>query len=267
MHIRAGILCQLIDGQLNKDHLLEIIYWSGWTDQLKAVYNIYKILELYKLDPTLYYKPIADYNLSNYFGQHTNLATKYLELVPPEIICYYFHEVYFIDIPYITIGNPAKGWNKQTLGHIQENKAVEIFNQIYGYEIASIGRQSYKIPGTNITISGRPDGYIKSSPGGIFDDFILEIKYSRNKRQDDYQIRKNKVQMASYCKTFNKSVMLIVYSKNTYNVFRYLKNMLNKFWDKEILPKLHTQYPKLFERLCISSPEDIPKYLSSVSKT
>lgn len=251
MQIRAGIIHPISYGKLSKLHKNEILYWSGHSKIIEVLMQIYTILTL---NEEGYVAPV-DFCLDTYFGEYTYLAEKYLSDVSDNIIAYYFYEYQCV-----MIENPISVWSKNTIGHQEERNTLDKFNNIYGYTIDSVRRREYTIPGTNITISGTPDGIVTQSPGHIFDGYLVEIKYQNNKFTDF--ILRNKCQISAYAKIFKKPVMLIILSNRKYQVFKYSLETLERFWEKEILPKLLINIREIHENLLITDPHDIPKYLT-----
>lgn len=252
IHIRAGIIYNIANSRIGKQHVSEIFYWSNDPKLVASMKIIYDILS-FTDEPN--YKAPVDFNYLEYFKDGKDLAKKYLAEVSINLIAYYFLEFNRFEC----IKNPIVQWNKNTRGHSEEKNAIFRFNNVYGYKIVPVNRGTHTIAGTNLIISGTPDGIIKSSPGGIFDDHIVEIKYQSNMSEICKQ--RNKYQVCSYSKIFGKPVVLIIYSGNKYLVYRYTIESLEKFWNKEILPKLSNGIKKIEQYVKISTPQDIGKYL------
>jgi hypothetical protein len=266
IHLRAGIIYAIANGRINKSHLEEILHWSKYTKVIESLYRVYQIQQI---ETVGMYRAPVDFDVKEQFGDHFELVKKYLDIISIHIIAYYFYEYC-----YVVLENPIIAWSKNTRGHQEEQNTLSRFNDVYGYSITTIKRKEYIIPGTDIMISGTPDGEVQNSPGGIFDGYLVEIKYQNNK-SNDYVVR-NKCQIAAYSKIFNKSVMLIVFSNdyfqgnshngsNHYNVYRYTKETLSKFWESDVVPKLISNINKIKNNLFIVDPSEIPKYLAYIS--
>ena len=246
IRLRAGILYNIANSILKKQHISEIFYWSNNPKYILSMQMINDILEI---DKDINYIPPVDFDYEHYFEDFSVL--KYLDDVSINVLAYYFLEY----CKFEKIENPILQWKTNTRGQAEEKAAIYRFNNVYGYTINPIKRSEYKIPNTNIIISGTPDGIIMSSPGGIFDGYLVEIKYQTKINND-----RNKFQIASYCKIFNKPVMLIIYSVNKYKIFHYTVETLNRMWNKYVLPGLLKNIEIIKENVIIKKPQDIIKY-------
>lgn len=252
IHLRAGIIYAIANNKFGKSHLDEILYWSKHMKLIEALFRVHQIQQI--KDVGMYRAPV-DFSVENHFDSQYSQVSEYLKNISIHIIAYYFYEY-----RYVVLDNPVIAWSKNTKGHKEEQNTLNRFNNVYGYNITTIKRKEYTIPGTNIVISGTPDGEIVNSPGGIFDGYLLEIKYQNNKSNDC--VNRNKCQIAAYSKIFGKSVMLIVYNNNQYNVYKYTKETLSKYWSYDVEPKLISNVDKIRSNIFIVKPSDIPKYLS-----
>jgi len=254
IRIRAGIIYNIVNLQITKQHANEIFYWSNNPEFVTIMGMINDILSM-----DVCYPPPVDFEYLRYFVGYESIAKQYLKDVDLGTIAYYFLEYQKFE----KIENPISQWRVNTKGQTEEKNAIYRFNKVYGFTISSIKRGDYMIEGTNIVISGTPDGIITSSPGGIFDGYLVEIKY-QTRTNDKTKIR-NKYQISSYCKIFNKPVMLIVFLNNKYNVYHFTVETLNKIWNKDILPGLKANIKNIQDKLLIRCPQDITTYYDYIN--
>lgn len=253
MNIRAGIIYDIVYIEnLNLQIVKEIFFWSNKVDKVNEFWHINQILKLRNIECLA---PV-DFDLSLYFRVEYKRAKK----LNIHHVAYYFIEC----MPKLFMTNPIKLWNCNSSGLKNEKYSLTLFNHIYGYEIDSVGRGKYQIPNSNIVISGTPDGIVKSSPGKIFDDYIVEIKF--RKYQSEQFVKRNKFQICAYSKIFKKPVLLIVLQDNKFRVYRYSHEYLACMWEKEIEPYLLRNAALFSDKLLINEPADLDKYLAFCNK-
>lgn len=257
LNVRAGIIYLLVYNQYTYCHILEIVYWSGLSDKIKTLIDINNILNFQ--DKDINYVAPVDFTIESCFRKNTELAQKYLAGVSINLIAYYYYEYSFID----RIINPAKLWRKNTIGHKNENNTLNILNYVYGYDIVRVQRKSIVLDNLGIIISGTPDGIIKSSPGNIFNGYLVEIKYGRCISAD--QVQKNIVQIAAYSKIFGMPVLLISYYHGKYWIKRYSLEKLAKVWDN-LCPRLKDTMDIIRSKILIDSPAEVGEYLAFTSE-
>ncbi len=255
INLRAGLIYNISHKKITKQHVNEIFYWSNNPKYISVLKMIEEIL---LIDPNINYTPPIDFNVTAYFGDYYKVAYDYLKNVGINVLAYYFFE----HCKFQMIVNPISSWNKNTKGQKQEKSAIFKFNNVYGYSIQKIKRSSYVIKDHNLSISGTPDGIVKSSPGGIFDDHIVEIK-CQLKINDECKER-NRFQIACYSKIFNKPVLLIIYNGGQYVIYRFSIESLDKCWNNQILPKLIKGVDSLKDIITVNNLSDLKKYNSYV---
>jgi hypothetical protein len=251
INIRSGLVYNISNNNLSKQHINEIFYWSN---DVKYISILKVIQEILMIDPNINYIPPIDFDIMIYFDGYYDIAYHYLKNVGMNVLSFYFLE----HCKFKIIDNPIAAWNKNTKGLKEEELAIFRFNNIYGYKIGKAKRGSYIIKEHNLLISGTPDGIVESSPGGIFDDYIVEIKY-QPRITSECKIR-NKYQISSYCKIFNKPVLLIILTGNNYIIHRFTLDCLNKFWNDEVVPKLIKGIGFIKKFVKVESLDDLNKY-------
>lgn len=256
INLRAGLVYNISNGKLNKQHMNEIFYWSN---NHKFITLLKMIDEILTIDPNINYNSPIDFDASFYFGEFYEMIKIYLNDVGENVLSYYFLEYCRFE----TITNPITVWNKNTVGQKQEKIAIFKFNNVYGYRIGEAKRGNYLIEEHGLLISGTPDGVVLSSPGGIFDDHIVEIK-CQNRINDECKTR-NKYQIACYCKIFNKPVLLIIYNCGQYLIYRFTLESLNRFWNSQVLPKLIKGINPFKKFIKVKSLTDFKQYESFIN--
>lgn len=250
MNIRAGIIYNVAHIEhLTKQQFTEIFFWSN---RIEIINECWHYNQIKKLGDVSYPAPV-DFDPKMYFK---NINIDELSV---NMIAYYFIECE----PSQLMRNPISNWNPNTYGLQIEKKTIQSFNMVYGYNISSVRRKTYNIPDTDIVISGTPDGEILSSPGGIFDGYLVEIKFQRGSIAD--VVNRNKYQIAAYSIIFDKPVLIIVFSDFKYRVYRYTKQTLRRFWETEVLPKFLPSATNIRKSIKLDHPADIEKYFSYLS--
>jgi hypothetical protein len=255
IHVRAGLIYNISHDKITKQHVSEIFYWSNDVNFISVLKMIEEIL---LIDPNINYSPPVDFNINIYFGNFHEVAYNHLKNVGMNVLAFYFLEY----CKFKVIDNPVSSWNKNTKGLKEEEFAIFRFNNVYGYNIVKARRGIYKVDGFDLSISGTPDGIVQSSPGGIFDDHLVEIKYQP--RISEESKMRNKYQIACYSKIFNKPVMLIIYTNNNYTIHRFTMESLNKFWNNNIMPKLIKGFNQIKDVVKVKSLSDLHKYNSFI---
>jgi len=238
MHIRAGLVYPLAKKKYSKDSyrgiVREIIYWSGWCDDNKFYYDMYYIGII--LNSDLCYPAPFDFDLSVYYpGYEQKILNIFAEWDCQDIfdaISYYIYHYQLVlaeEMVRVIPLNPTLCW-LETKGKNYEVTVKFILNQVYGFDIGVIDRKDYKIPGTDVTLVGKADGIIVSSPGGVYDKHVLECKYARNK----CNIEKNRTQIACYYKIYGLPVLLVIFQDNVIKTYRYGEYSLAQTWNENV---------------------------------
>lgn len=229
MRIRAGLVYQIVNDLVDTTIYKEIIYWSGWAEQNRFIYDMYYIKII--LESDIDYDPPFDFSIADYYQEE-----KILELFknhPKDkiitAVSYYICHHQFImasEISQIEVQNPVTRWFG-TIGKNMEDVITFVLEQIYGFAINQISMKDYKIPGYDITIAGRSDGLVASSPGGIYNDHIIEYKFIKHRCNID----KVKSQIACYYKIYDKPVLLVVSDGKILKLYKYNIRNLEKIWN------------------------------------
>lgn len=264
MRVRAGIVYQMITDRMEPKNYREIIFWSGWADNIKFYFDIYNINKI--IESEIRYATPKDFQLQQFFGNRSGQLMKIFEDYEDECILgavsyYLFEYVYAIidQLKIITLQNPTYGWYS-TLGLNMESSAKIILTQIYGYDIIEIDRAEVTIS-KSIMLVGKADGLIKSSPGGLYDGWILEIKFSKG---GNCNILKNQSQIACYHKIYDRPVLLVIYTLKQLKIYPYNSAKLGQIWDSTINDKLIAECKKIKKISNVEKIQDIPKLMELI---
>lgn len=261
MYIRAGIIYQLINGYISKSICKELIYWSDYVDNNSFYYDMYYILVI--LESDLDYQAPIDFDLEIYYpGKSEQILSIFGEYEIQAIydaISFYVYEYRVIleeEKMQVIPGNPTSTWFG-TIGKDMETTTKIVLEDVYGFSIGYINRSYYNIPGTNIHLAGKADGYITSSPGGIYNGFIFECKYVHGRCKVD----KFLTQIACYNKIYGKSVLLAIITGQDIKLYSYTSRNLEKYWDNKIKDKLIEVCSGIDNKILVKNVESVPKYI------
>ena len=151
-----------------------------------------------------------------------------------------------LDVP--VIDTKAKKWKKNTRGLKCEDDVVARLRK-RGFVIEDCPSTTVPIL-PSITLSGRPDGYIKKSPTGQYDDCYLEIKCMNMSKIS----RREESQIASYYRILGKPVLLVTCYNSVMTKRYYSAKTLDRYW-KRLLPTLNRNLRKLYNILILSDIE------------
>lgn len=261
MYIRAGLIYQIINGLVTKEICKELIYWSDYLSNNEFYYDMYYVGIILK--SYFCYEAPIDFDPYVYFGKMSVLIPKiFPKFTIREIydaLSFYVYE-YSLEVSEekskIIPGNPVTRWFG-AVGKDMENMTKFVLQEIYGFSIGIIDKQSYKIPGTDIVIVGKADGIVDRSPGGIYDGYVLECKYVQTRCSID----RVKTQIACYSKIYNRPVLLTIMMNNEIKMFSYSCKNLDKFWDGYIYPKLDQECREIKSKIFMENIKDIPEYI------
>lgn len=261
MYIRAGIIYQLINRYLSKEIYRELIYWSNYSENNSFYYDMYYVLTIMESD--FYYQAPIDFDLECYYpGRSKQILELFGGCTQQDVhdaVSYYIYEYRMIleeEKMYIIPENPTNTWFG-TIGKDMETTTKIILSSIYGFTIDEIQRSFYTIPDTNINIAGKADGYIRSSPGGIYNGYVLECKYVQNR----CKIAKVMTQIACYNKIYGCPVLLAILTGNEIKLFSYSSITLAKHWANKIVTKLVDVCSEIDQKILIKNIEDVPDHI------
>lgn len=261
MHIRAGIIYQLINGYISKSIYKELIYWSNYIENNNFYYDMYYVLVI--LESDFYYEAPFDFNLECYYpGRSEQIMSIFDGYNIQDIynaISFYIYEYRVIleeEKMQVIPENPTNTWFG-TIGKDMEVTTKIILENVYGFGIDCIDRSYYNIPGTNIHLAGKADGYITSSPGGIYNGFVFECKYVHGRCKVD----KFKTQIACYNKIYGRSVLLAIITGQEIKLYSYTSRTLEKYWDDKIKDRLLEVCSDIDSKILVKNIENVPGYI------
>lgn len=244
----------------------EIIFWSGWSEDNEFYYDMYYVNII--LESDLHYTAPFDFDMSIYYPKYEqkilDMFSDYSMEQIFDAVSYFIYEYRMVleeERSEVIPKNPVSGWF-QTLGKNMEDSIKIVLSKIYGYCIDTIGKGEYNIPGTDINLVGRADGYIATSPGGIYDDHVLECKYSSGKSN----VKKIQVQISCYYKIYNKPVLLAVFQHNSIRVYRYSGYTLEKIWSDSVLPALSESCEDIRKKMKVDRISMVPEMVRMLSE-
>jgi len=150
-----------------------------------------------------------------------------------------------------------KKYNKKSKGHVAEKKVIKLLENL-GFSISTSTRDTKRIS-FNLTLSGKPDGYIINCPIKSFNGAYIEIKYKpyeKMRYSDNYQIY-------SYYGIFEKPILLINYWKNKLE-YRFFKTAeLESHW-KSIKRRLRVNCRKIYNLINVSDVDSFDRLYSAL---
>lgn len=270
MYIRAGIVYQIIKKVQNqkilKDLYREVTFWSGWHADNEFLYDMHYIAII--LDADIDYPAPVDFDMEQYYRGRSQQILQMFDGIPIQMLydamSYYLYNYrleLLCELAEIIPKYPADQWFGKN-GKSIEKSIKFIMSSIYGYSITSIDRGEYVIPNTDIHLMGKADGYISKSPGGIYDDHVLECKYTPTGASN---IEKNRIQIACYHKIYGKPVLLAIYSGADIKLYRYSCQNLARIWDENIEKLLVPRCFELENKLKITDTCQVPELIKLFS--